>query len=370
MENSTLLLNEQNNVFLIDWLTVVFHMDTVDSIKSKLGLSGMDIPWQQVQKFQNGYPMHEIFSGITISYGADDARFYASDEKKTAEQKVRHDMGICVNFSGQGCRTFETYGIGNWQLLFESIFASDKHNITRLDLAYDDHSGVLDIDEIRNDLEEERFVSKSRYWLVEYGTPGTCCYIGSPQSKVRIRIYDKAAERGFDDGRHWIRCEMQLRDQRALVAVAELLKQKHIGRVATGILKNYLTFRRPTADSNKSRWPIAAYWSQLLLDMEKISLWITPGEPYNFSKSEQWLCDQCGQALITYYKIHKSFAGLLRSAETRHPELAPKYKRAIDEFLAMEKKRIEVDDDGYYTYQTTPEEVTAEMWRIFGFIDE
>ena len=370
MTESVSLLNEKNNVFLIDWLTVVFHADTVDSIKSKLGLSGSDIPWESVQKFQNGYPMHERFSGITISYGADDVRFYADDADKKAEQKVRTDMGICVNFSGQGCRTFETYGIGNWHLLFESIFASDKHNITRLDLAYDDHSGILDIQRIRDDLEDEAFISKSRWWLIEYGTPGTTCYVGSPQSRVRIRIYDKAAERGFDDDRHWVRCELQLRDKRAYVAAAELLKQNHIGRVAAGILRNYLTFRVPTADSNKSRWPIAYYWSQLLLDMESISLWITPGEPYNFSKTEAWLVDQVGQALVTYFRIHRSFSKLKDACEARYKDLAPKYLRAIEEFEAMERKRIRVDDDGWYTYESSPEEVTAEMWRIFGFIDD
>jgi len=32
---------------------------------------------------------------------------------------------------------------------------------------------------------------------------------------VLVRIYDKAAERGFTDGRRWARVSLQLRDKRA-----------------------------------------------------------------------------------------------------------------------------------------------------------
>ncbi|MBQ1233185.1 MAG: replication initiation factor domain-containing protein, partial [Clostridia bacterium] len=37
-------------------------------------------------------------------------------------------------------------------------------------------------------------------------------YHGSPKSNMYIRIYDKAAERDLE-GIHWIRVEMQMRDE-------------------------------------------------------------------------------------------------------------------------------------------------------------
>ena len=69
---------------------------------------------------------------------------------------------------------------------------------------------------------------------------GTSCQIGSPKSKVLVRIYDKAAERGLADGRHWVRVELQLRDKRA----EEFLKiPMCIGKAFAGVLLNYLLFQ-------------------------------------------------------------------------------------------------------------------------------
>lgn len=337
IQQEPLALAEKNNVFLIDWLTFVSHVDDVQSIKRLLGLDDSSIPWEDTVRFRNGYPLQCSWGGITISYGADREEFYAD------KSKVRLDMGICVNLSGTGCRSFETYGHGTWNSIFAAIFCGAKYNITRLDLAYDDHIGILDIQRIRNDTEERCYVSRAKYaelvWSDNQNTDiqGMTIQIGSDRSKVKIRIYDKAAERGFKD-RHWVRCEMQLRDDRAKVAAAEIFKTQHLGRCCAGILRNYITYRSPTFDSNKSRWPIAPYWDKLILDMERISLWITPGDPYNFSKTEQWLVDQCGQALLTAVRMNR-LPFLIRMAEKNNPELAPKYERAIAEY----KRRLKFD---------------------------
>lgn len=334
LENQ-LLLESQNNLFLIDWLTFVSHSSTVYSIKYLLGLAGSDIPWEDCKSFRNGYPMQCSWNGITISYGADMAEFYADPSK------ARQDMGICVNFSGTGCRTFETYGSGSWDDLFQHIISSG-YNVTRLDLAFDDHTGLLDIFRIRQDMLEQNYTSRSKWWLVETGSEGNCVYVGSPKSDIRIRIYDKAAERGFDDGRHWIRVELQLRNKRSLVAAAELVKTHHIGCTVCGILRNYLNFRVPTEDTNKSRWPVADYWEKLLMYMGRISLWISPGEPYNFSKTESWLRDQCGQALLTAMKLH-TLPKLMQQVQEKYPILAPKYERAIAEYELMRKMKEETE---------------------------
>lgn len=357
----TISKHGNENVFLIDWFTVVSHIDTVDSLKAKLGLSGADIPWEDEVKFMNGYPLQTRFHGITISYGAEREEFYKDSSK------ARSDMGICLNLSGQGCRAFEEYGHGDWLKVFEFIFLSDKYNITRLDLAYDDHSGILDINQIRLDTEEQNYVSKSRWWMNQYGSEGCSVYIGSPQSQIRIRIYDKAAERGFDDGRHWIRVELQFRKERAYVAAAELFKQQHIGRVAAGILRNYLTYRVPSADSNKSRWQICYYWQQLLFSMERISLWISPGEPYNFSKTESWLLDSVSPSIYTYYRLHGGLAGLISAFQTMQRELPNKYLKVIQEYeLQLEKRREDEYNACYEVLPGTVEEVQLEMAEIFG----
>lgn len=330
-------LPSQNNVFLIDWLTFVAKGDSVDYLKYVLGLDSPDIPWETTEKFRNGYPMQTYWNGITILYGADDERFY-KDPKK-----VRHDMGICVNLSGTGCRAFETYGHGNWLRLLGYLFRDTSHvaaeqrvfksyNITRIDLAYDDHIGILDIHQLEQDTRERNYLSRAKYSEIVWSDDqnddiqGMTIQIGSDKSDIKIRIYDKAAERGFKD-RHWIRVEMQLRDERALETGRQLLQRQHIGDTASGILRNYLTYRIPSNDSNKSRWPITAYWNMMLINMQKIPLWISPGEPYNFSKTEYWLIRQYGQAIVVLDQLHDP-EYLVKACRENYPieELSPKYK--------------------------------------------
>lgn len=331
----------KNNVFLIDWLTVTFHGCSPEYIKWLIGLDDRDIPWLDEEKFRNGYPAHYTWNGITISYGADDGRFYKDPSK------ARTDMGVCLNMSGTGCRCFESYGNGDWLRLLRYIFHDPavqaendqvffRANITRLDIAYDDHIGILDIHQMELDVRDRFYKSKSTYSERTLSDDqkkdihGTSLYFGSKSSPVLIRIYDKAAERGFKD-RHWIRVELQLRDERAQVFCAMFLRDQHIGRTASGVLRNYLCFLSPTADTNKSRWPLADYWDRLLLDMEKISLWITPGDEYNFAKTEHWLLKQCGQAIRVMDLLYGKDYLMDRSREL-YPvkELSKKYQAVID----------------------------------------
>lgn len=348
---TTALADIQQPVFLIDWLTFVdFLHKTPQEVMSFLGLPEDKIPWVYDQKFRNGYPEHYFWNYITISFGADNDRWYSNPDK------ARKDMGICVNFSGQGCRAFETEG-GDWLFLFKRfqgdipwaavhespvdfcrVFKKDRRfNVTRLDLAFDDHSDYLDIYRIKMDVEDRNYISKATY--VDYtwsddqmdDIQGLSIGIGSKKSKVYVRIYDKAAERGYKD-RHWVRCELQLRDDRALVAMAEILDTGHVGRTVSGILRNYITFRVPSEDTNKSRWPIAYYWQRVIGTMEKISLWIKPGEPYNISKSEYWLKNQYGQLISTLSMI-QDYDQLITSCREMYPleSLNKKYRQIVDD---------------------------------------
>lgn len=327
--------------FLIDWLTFVAYGCTVADCKALLGMTSSEIPWEVEEKFRNGYPLQCYWNGVTISYGADDARFYKDPTK------ARNDMGICVNLSGTGCRAFESYGHGDWFRLLSELFTLRDHgwrekkgrrysyNITRLDLAYDDHEGILDIARIESDTRQRNYVSKSKYSEIVWSDnqnediQGMTVQVGSDQSDIKIRIYDKAAERGFKD-RHWIRCEMQLRDDRARLASSSLVEHMDIGHTVSGVLRNYLTYRVPADDQNKSRWPIADYWEQLLSSMEKIRLWESPGEEYNFRNTEHWLMKQYGQAIVVMDQIHDPDY-LVESCKRLFPvnDLAPKYKKFL-----------------------------------------
>ena len=355
MENSSSLVLRQpkENVFLIDWLTVVFHGCYVDEVQRILGLESSKIPWVEKTSFVNGYPKDTFFDNIHIRWGADDPRFYSAGYDKhgrfrSAEEKVRSDMGICLDMSGQGCRAFEDFSYRSWFELLEEIYRyGGRVNITRIDLAYDDHFGLLNIWQIRLDVQERNYISKSKKSRLIWSDDqlkniiGNTIEIGARSSSVLIRIYDKAAERGFND-RHWIRVELQLREDRANEVAKLLFQRQDVGKVASGILRNYCTFIEPGNDSNKSRAYIADYWSRILDSMEKIRIWIAPGEPYNFSKTMNHVVDQYGQAMVAYYRINHEFGSLLDRCQSRYSGgLSAKYEAAVQEALLMKKQRLE-----------------------------
>ena len=362
-----ILSNSKNeNAILIDWLSVVFHDVQVDDVKRLLGLADPDIDWQDRLAFRHGYPRQCSFANIVIRYGADDAANYKDDDTSMAVDKVRHDMGIMLDMSGTACRSFETYGHGDWLKLLGDICALEtRTHFTRLDLSYDDHTGILDLHRIRTDVEDRNYTGcpkKARIqWSDNQETDihGLTVYIGSEKSPVFVRIYDKAAERGFKD-RHWIRVEMVLRHDRATVAIAEILLRQNVGETYSGILRNYCCFRTPTNDINKSRWPIADYWDKLIAGVGRIRLWISPGEPYNFRKTEDQMILQYGQALQAYVEIHGSIQDLLCRSKQAHPELNKKYKMAISQAKLEQKQARDA------AINLRKQIVAAEMKEIFG----
>lgn len=334
----------KENGILIDWLSVTFHDISVQDLKRIIGLDAADIDWDDQLAFRHGYPRQCTFMGIIIRHGADKIENYADDGMKSASDKVRFDMGIALDLSGSACRAWETYSHGDWiKLLTDICRLQTRINITRLDLAFDDHTGVLDINRIALDAKERNFTGPAKKCRIvwsddqEKDIQGTTVYVGSEKSPVYLRIYDKAAERGFKD-RHWIRVELQLRRDRAAAAIAEILKWHDVGHVFTGVLRNYCCFREPVQDTNKSRWPIASYWDQLLNGAERIRLLISPGEPYNFRKTEDCLVHQWGQALITYERIHGNVHDLIKRCYQAHPDRKKKYKLAEEEAIRESKQ--------------------------------
>lgn len=333
----------QENAIVIDWLTITFHDVSVLDVQRLLGLD-VDIDWDDRLAFRHGYPRQCSFANIIIRHGADKVVNYKDTEKSTAAEKVRYDMGISLDMSGNGCRAFETYGHGDWLKLLSDICNLDTQvNFTRIDLAFDDHEGILDINRIRQDAEARYYTGSPKKCRVVWSDDqrkdiqGLTVYIGSQASAVYLRIYDKAAERDYHD-RHWVRVEMVLRMDRALSAVAEILKLQDVGATFRGVLRNYCCFREPSNDSNKSRWPIAKYWEDLLEKAGRIRLWISPGEPYNFRKTEDHMIHQYGQAVQAFYEIHGNILDLLDLSRQAHPQLGKKYRVAINE-AKLEQQR-------------------------------
>jgi len=291
------------NIVIYDWLSFTSKNHTPDELIAALGLS--NAPWT-LTKGARGYQDRKYFSSISIHFNG------------------RPDMGVWVEMSGQGCRTFESLSSVGWDNLFKFI-RENALKITRLDVAYDDHIGVLNIRDIVCDTQSGMFISKSDYWETVLSSKGSTVQIGSPQSKVLIRIYDKAAERGFGSDVHWVRVEIQMRDDRAVQFTKIALP---IGAAFAGVLLNYLRYILPGEDSNKWRWPMTDYWLSLVEDAQRISIYQAPGMEYNEERCKNYVINQAGNAIDAMIQMYglDEFESMIQNRQTMHN---PKYDMIV-----------------------------------------
>lgn len=310
------------NCILFDWLTFTSKCDGIGSLISLLGLES--VTFEELPRGRNGYKSMMTWEGISI----------LSDG--------REDMGICVDMTGKGCRTFETYATTSWDDLFAVLLSDPDYNVSRLDVAMDDHTGILDIDELRDDTDDHHYISKSRKWMVQYGSEGCTIYHGSQQSNMLIRIYDKAAEKNIDG--HWVRVEMQMRDEIATGFLSGM-PAEGLGAHACGVLNNYLRYVDPDEGKNMSRWPMTAYWDQFSQSMQAIRCWSAPGVDYDLMHLSNYIINQVGNALDCYIKIF-GVADLVRELGARSIRPSPKYLRLQREYERLQKQLKELAEGG------------------------
>ena len=88
------------NYIIYDFLTFTSKIHSQLSIIDLLGMQ--DCKFENLKGFY-GYRDRLYYNGVSIHYNG------------------RDDMGVCVELSGQGCRTFETFGNGNYDFILPVI---------------------------------------------------------------------------------------------------------------------------------------------------------------------------------------------------------------------------------------------------------
>lgn len=295
-----------NNI-MYDYLSITSKIHDVMQITELIGM--VNVPWESGTG-AHGFNFRLYYDCISVFYG--------------------HPDGIVwLEMTGQGCRAFESFGNGDYDSIFKLVIENPlTMNITRLDVAFDDKSGILDIKRIAKDVEKENFVSRFQKWEIKNSSEGVSIYHGSQQSEILIRIYDKAAERGFDDNTHWIRVELQIRRDRALQFISDDLD---ISLKFKGVLINYLRYLKPDKkDTNKRRWQTVKYWDDLINKALPISLYVKPGVDYNMKNLSNFVYRQAGNAVDTAIQIF-GIDTFMKNLDARDVRENPKYKRLIDQ---------------------------------------
>lgn len=195
-------------------------------------------------------------------------------------------------------------------LSFFRCFSEFGH-FTRIDLAIDDlGNNYFTLDDVFSLLYSGRAVSKFRSWqnLVEYRFDGSkkghTINLGSRQSNIFLRIYDKKLEqleKGNKVNAPWVRWELELKGSYADKVGRELTCQS-MGLIAIGILSNYLRFIE-SDNKNKSRCSVLPQWQKFIGEVEKLGLYIKPGEK-TLDQKERWFNRQVSSTFSALVMAH------------------------------------------------------------------
>ncbi|MBQ9673195.1 MAG: replication initiation factor domain-containing protein [Ruminococcus sp.] len=312
----------KENKILIDWFSFTTSMCSPANIIELLGMQGC--PFQESYGFY-GWTKSLFFSNIRIMFGGD-----------------VHEGLVMLEMSGQGCRTFETLGHGDFNNLFRFCLDNkDEVKITRIDVAFDDFTGLLDLDNIVEDTLKCNFISRFRakakveITINPDGSLARSVTHGKRSSSVMVRIYDKAAERNrSDEVPHWVRCELQLRQERAQEFVRLLIEENEmIDNLYFAVLNHYLRYVTISdTDSNKWRADIAEHWLDFFnyVDTIKHSLYVQPGMDYNAAKLKQTYGEHFAGGIYTYIQLW-GINALVEDVEKSKHKLNPKYRMLLAE---------------------------------------
>jgi len=262
---------------IFDWLTFSLKPDPLSEnkrdvdlafIKSFLCINSEFTSFENIGG-RNGYPTCYTYNGVSLM---------------CPDEKHYERMGYCVQFSGDGLAwytgLFKNFSFSGFfkrlRLLSESGLSV---NVSRLDVAKDDKSGILDLDVIIQKAEANEYISTSRTRstikeIMHYKgdkISGRTIYFGSRKSTSYIRIYDKAAEQGVAG--HWIRVEYEFKQDTAMRivnAIAEL-GDKAFPAYFSEVSNYYLRFIEMD-DTNRSRCSLSGFWANFMQTVKKSKL--------------------------------------------------------------------------------------------------
>lgn len=319
MEAQTLL-----NCISIDYITITIRNMPLEEIIMKMGL--LNIKFQNV-KGHNFYRDCMTFSGMNFLYNG-----------------LNSNMGICIELKGTGCRAFETFGNGDYLQLLSWVIDHEENNCTRLDLAYDDFSGILPLERIRDDAIAGNYISKCKGGNIRQGfgnQDGLTVYFGSRESEFLCRFYDKSAEKCVKDKiPHWVRCEIQLGKNLTYNTLKDITTYDDLKTTFFKILNNYLRFIEPFNNEvgNKSRDSVIAdYWSNFIGIYGKMSVFSKKGVQYTEENLKKYIFGQAGNALWTFFQIYdvEDFFHELERIEKKDKN--PKYYDLIKKFESLNR---------------------------------
>ena len=286
----------------------------------KIRFSTLDIQHiiKDILKLNINYMLHEDYGHYSYAehYSLGDIFIYTSaDEEK----------GVLLELKGRGCRQFESYLLAQQRSWYDFLMDAliDGGVMKRIDLAINDHTGILDIPELAEKCRKREYIGKSRSYkfyqsgeLIKHREDdreymGRTLYLGSLKSDVYFCIYEKDYEQyvklgtPLEEADIINRFEIRLRNERAYYAVRDLLTYYDAEQTAFSIINQYVRFVDEEPDKRKNDWKLNDRWAWFIGDNRQSLKLTTKPEPYTLDRTLRWVQRQVAPTLKMLKKIDK-----------------------------------------------------------------
>ena len=271
------------------------------------------------------------------------------------------EKGVLLELKGRGCRQFESYLLAqqrSWYDFFIDALA-DGGVMKRIDLAINDHTGILDIPELAEKCRKREYIGKSRSYnfyqsgeLIKHREDdreymGRTLYLGSLKSDVYFCIYEKDYEQyvklgtPLEEGDIISRFEIRLRNERAYYAVRDLLTYYDAEQTAFSIINQYVRFVDEEPDKRKNDWRLNDHWAWFIGDNRQSLKLTTKPEPYTLDRTLRWVQRQVAPTLKMLKKIDKGNGTDYMETIEQQAKLTEKHEMIIKQQTTPAKDLVE-----------------------------
>ena len=220
--------------------------------------------------------------------------------------------------------------------MFQLLAAEPSANISRIDIACDDREGYLSMDDIVGKVQGNEINSrmmKRTLYLGYDGTDrsGTTVYIGAESSAFRVRIYDKALERG--ESGHWVRVELVMRGENAQAFGQKLTNAENVGKLAAQVINDKFSFIIRD-DTNITRCTVCPWWQAFVDELESVRLVARETVQHCVEHIASWVEAQVGPSLAILFQT-MGFPKIFELAVEASSRLSDKQRFLIADYNAL-----------------------------------
>lgn len=326
---------------LFDYVRIRFPTDEVKKVVEKIMHLRLEYFLHQDYAFY-GYAEQYVLGDITV--------MVSPDKKK----------GILLELKGKGCRQYERYLKAQKRTWYDFLMESRSIGavMKRIDLAINDCIGLLDVPMLAKKVKNGECISVFRSFRnYESGEMlrtrdqykkemGNTLYLGSMKSEIYFCVYEKDYEQYVKNGipleesKVKNRFEIRLKDERAELAVDDLLGKQDAGFTAFGIINRYVRFVDKKKGKKRGEWKLNEKWQRFLGMQDRVLHLTMEPEPYTFERTLRWLEKQVAPTLTVVMEVDKNndtnvMADIMNRVKLKdhHEKLIEQQSKKVEELI-------------------------------------